>query len=155
MADRARHHAGHPLKVQPQNPDRARPADLPPAKRRRTYVLPVQGLAPRRHQVRPQHKHLHGNHRHSSLRHMVALMSPDPRSRLREAPNGTAFPAIVEIQDGKLKFVRFSLPEEKITDAIYRIYHQCEHLIIAEKVTDESLAACKVPVEINADKLGV
>lgn len=79
----------------------------------------------------------------------------DIRSRLREAPNGTSFPAIVEIQDGKLKFVRFSPPDEKITDAIYRIYHQCEHLVIAEKVADDDLAACKAPVEIDPDELGV
>ena len=79
MAERARHHTSHPLEVQPQNPDRARSADLPPAQRRRAHVLPVQGLAPRSNPVRPQHQALHGHHRHRRLHLMVALMSPDPR----------------------------------------------------------------------------
>lgn len=38
------------------------------AKRRRTC----------RHPIRPQYQDLHGNHRHRSRRHLVALTSPDP-----------------------------------------------------------------------------
>src|SRR5690606_1363898 len=87
-ADRARHHAGHPVKVQPQGPNRPRPPNLPAAQRRRAHVLPLQGLAPRRHPLRSKHQNLHGNHRHRRLRHMVALMSPDPS--LRIVPFGKA-----------------------------------------------------------------
>src|SRR5690606_38114577 len=47
-----RHHAGHPVKVQPQGPNRPRPPNLPAAQRRRAHVLPLQGLAPRRHPLR-------------------------------------------------------------------------------------------------------
>jgi IS5 family transposase len=47
-------------------------------RQRRAHVLPLQGLAPRRHPLRSKHQNLHGNHRHRRLRHMVALMSLDP-----------------------------------------------------------------------------
>src|SRR5690606_8365806 len=80
LADRARNHARHSLEVQPQGAHRARSTNLSAAQCRRTHVLPLQGLAPRRHPLRPQHQHLHGHHRHRRRRHMVAPMSPDPNS---------------------------------------------------------------------------
>ena len=45
----------------------------------RMFCLPLQRLAPGRHTLRPQYQDVHGYNRHRRHRHMVALMSPDPR----------------------------------------------------------------------------
>ena len=43
--------------------------------------LPPQGLAPYSHPLQPQHQKLHRRNRPCRLRHLVAVMSPDPNPR--------------------------------------------------------------------------
>ena len=53
-------------------------------KHHRAHVLPLQGLAPHRHPLRPQDHQLPGDHHYRRYRHLVALMSPDPSTHHHE-----------------------------------------------------------------------
>ena len=56
------------------------------AQHHRAHVLPPQGLAPYSHPLRPQHQKLHRRNRPCRRRHLVAVMSPDPRANVISPP---------------------------------------------------------------------